>query len=82
MPPSLSGIHHVTLPVSDLGASADWYAHALGATRLPGLDHHDPQGNRFSVVVTLPGLGIPVQLRLAPDAGSRTLESPYAYFAP
>lgn len=71
MPPSLSGIHHVTLPVSDLEASAGWYAAVLGATRLPGLDHHDPVGNRFSVVVTLPGLDIPVQLRLASDPAIR-----------
>ncbi|NEA38734.1 VOC family protein [Streptomyces sp. SID11385] len=67
-PPRLTGLHHVTLPVSDLETSAAWYATALGATRIPGLDHHDPAGNRYSVVVALPGLDTPLQLRLAPEA--------------
>ncbi|MEU6443306.1 VOC family protein [Streptomyces sp. NPDC047046] len=67
-PPRLTGLHHVTLPVSDLEASTAWYARTLGATRIPGLDHHDPAGDRYSVVVALPGLDTPLQLRLAPEA--------------
>ncbi|MFD8686523.1 VOC family protein [Streptomyces sp. NPDC059651] len=69
-PPLLSGLHHVTLPVSDLETSTAWYTSTLGATRVPGLDHHDPDGGRYSVVVTLPGLDVPVQLRLAPAAAA------------
>lgn len=67
-PPRLAGLHHVTLPVSDLDVSTAWYTTVLGAARVPGLDHHDPAGDRCSVVVTLPGLDIPLQLRLAPEA--------------
>lgn len=69
-PPLLSGLHHVTLPVSDLETSTAWYTSTLGAARVPGLDHHDPDGGRYSVVVTLPGLDIPLQLRLAPEAAA------------
>lgn len=68
MSPCLSGLHHVTLPVSDLDASAAWYGAVLGAVRVPALDHHDPGGGRFSVVLTVPGLHVPLQLRLAPEA--------------
>ncbi|MFE6718271.1 VOC family protein [Streptomyces albidoflavus] len=71
-PPHLAGLHHVTLPVSDLEASTAWYTKVLGAARVPGLDHHDPAGNRYSVVVTLPGLHVPLQLRLAPEAVAAT----------
>jgi catechol 2,3-dioxygenase-like lactoylglutathione lyase family enzyme len=69
-PPALSGLHHVTLPVTDLEASAAWYTTVLGAVRLPALDHHDPAGGRFSVVMTVPGLNVPLQLRLAPKAAA------------
>ncbi|QXE33258.1 VOC family protein [Streptomyces sp. GMY02] len=76
-PPVLSGLHHVTLPVSDLDTSTAWYASVLGAERIPALDHHDPHGARYSVVVALPGLGVPVQLRLAPEAaGTATAYDP------
>lgn len=34
MPP-LSGLHHVTLPVLDLGAAVAWYGDILAAEHLP-----------------------------------------------
>ncbi|MFD0021680.1 VOC family protein [Streptomyces sp. NPDC058382] len=67
-PPALSGLHHVTLPVSDLKAGAAWYATVLTGERMPALDHHDSAGGHVSAVLTVPGPGVPVQLRLAPDA--------------
>ncbi|MFB7085664.1 VOC family protein [Streptomyces sp. NPDC056296] len=67
-PPSLSGLHHVTLPVTDLDASTAWYTRVLAGERVPALDHHDAETGRYSVVLALPGVAIPVQLRLAPEA--------------
>jgi catechol 2,3-dioxygenase-like lactoylglutathione lyase family enzyme len=72
--PALSGMHHVTLPVTDLEAGAAWYAAVLGAVRVPGLDHHDPVSGRYSLVLTVPGLNVPVQLRVAPKAAAATGE--------
>lgn len=68
MPPTTtSGVHHVTFPVSDLQAGSGWYERVLGATRIPRLDHHDPSGALFAVIMRLPGLAVPVQLRIAPE---------------
>jgi catechol 2,3-dioxygenase-like lactoylglutathione lyase family enzyme len=65
---TLSGVHHVTFPVSDLDASIKWYEDVLGAKRNPAKDHLDDDGKLFAVIVKLPGLNLPVQLRVAPDA--------------
>ncbi|MFE4664665.1 VOC family protein [Streptomyces sp. NPDC056716] len=66
--PTLSGIHHLKLPVRDLTASIAWFARAFGAQYLEQFDHHDASGARFAVIVMLPGVGVPVELRLAPAA--------------
>ncbi len=39
MPPSLAGLHHVTLTVSDVQRSADWYMRTLGFQRLGEIPH-------------------------------------------
>ncbi|MFJ6393986.1 VOC family protein [Streptomyces sp. NPDC091972] len=80
-PPLVSGLHHVTLPVTDLEVSTDWYTRVLGAERLPELDHHDDRGFRYSVVLFLPGLTIPIQLRLAPEAAGTATEFDPVTFA-
>jgi len=64
MAPALDGIHHLKFPVSDLPAAIDWFRRALGGTYLKGLDHHDREGTLFAVMVSLPGLSNPVELRL------------------
>jgi catechol 2,3-dioxygenase-like lactoylglutathione lyase family enzyme len=61
-------MHHVTFRVSDLTASTEWYSRVLGAQHLPHLDHLDGDGVRFAVMLRLPGLGVPFQLRLVPGA--------------
>ncbi len=38
-PPSLAGLHHVTLSVRDLQRSAEWYVRFLGFERLRELPH-------------------------------------------
>ena len=63
---ALTGVHHVTFPVSDLEAGTAWYGAVPGARRDYRLDHHDPDGALFAVVLWVPGLPMPVQLRLGP----------------
>ena len=55
--PVFTGIHHLKLPVSDLGTSLEWFRQAFGADRVEKFDHHDEHG-----VEQL------VELRLAPEA--------------
>jgi catechol 2,3-dioxygenase-like lactoylglutathione lyase family enzyme len=62
--PTLSGLHHVTFPVSDLPAGVSWYERVLRAEHLPGLDHYNSGGKWFAAVLALPGLDVAVQLRL------------------
>lgn len=66
--PALTGLHHVTLPVSDLEASAAWYQRALLGERVTRLDHHDAAGDPIAVVLRLPGLTVPVKLQVQPEA--------------
>jgi catechol 2,3-dioxygenase-like lactoylglutathione lyase family enzyme len=65
--PTLSGLHHLTFPVSNLDTSIAWYQAALGASRVDRFDHHDKDGALFAVIVELPGLDTVVQLRRAPE---------------
>ncbi|XVU28974.1 VOC family protein [Actinoplanes sp. CA-054009] len=67
MKPGIDGIHHLKVPVSDLGASLDFYERALGARRIPDLDHRRPDGALFAYIVEVPNLGTLLELRLDPD---------------
>jgi catechol 2,3-dioxygenase-like lactoylglutathione lyase family enzyme len=62
--PTLSDLHHVTFPVSDLPAGISWYERVLGTEHLPGLDHYNSAGEWFAAVLALPGRDVAVQLRL------------------
>jgi catechol 2,3-dioxygenase-like lactoylglutathione lyase family enzyme len=66
--PALRGLHHVKLPVSDLGASTAWYTEILGAKHEPRFDHYDGDGLRYAVILTVPGSVVPLELRWAPAA--------------
>jgi catechol 2,3-dioxygenase-like lactoylglutathione lyase family enzyme len=66
--PALLGLHHFKLPVSDLDASIDWYGRVFGAQYLPQFDHVDSGGVRYAVILDVPGLPAPVELRWAPQA--------------
>lgn len=70
--PSLSGIHHLKLPVRDIQASVTWFEQTLGARRIERFDHHDETGSLYAVILTLPGVDVPVELRLAPAAPRRS----------
>jgi catechol 2,3-dioxygenase-like lactoylglutathione lyase family enzyme len=66
--PPLLGLHHLKLPVSDLDASIDWYGKVFGAEYLPQFDHIDGSGVRYAVILDVPGLPAPLELRWAPQA--------------
>jgi catechol 2,3-dioxygenase-like lactoylglutathione lyase family enzyme len=67
MTPTLRGIHHVKLPVSDLARSVDFYTAVFGAVRLTDADHVDRDGRLYAVILRVPGLDPLVELRLEPD---------------
>jgi catechol 2,3-dioxygenase-like lactoylglutathione lyase family enzyme len=66
--PVVAGLHHLKLPVSNLDASLDWYQQVFGARHLPRFDHIDDNGARYAVIVAIPGLSVPLELRWAPGA--------------
>jgi catechol 2,3-dioxygenase-like lactoylglutathione lyase family enzyme len=63
--PNVAGLHHIQLPVSDLDASTTWFERVLGARYQPQFDHFDDKGMRFAVMLEVPGLEFPLQLRLS-----------------
>lgn len=56
--PEFTGISHLDLSVSDVEASADWYARVLGLRRLRRSD----LGNRIMIVLVHPPTGLVVGL--------------------
>lgn len=68
--PAHRGIHHITLPVTDLERSAHWYRAVLGARRVPELDHRRGDGTLFAVVLDVPGLPGHLELHLDPPMAS------------
>ena len=65
--PPLLGLHHLKLPVTDLDASIDWYRRVFDAEHLSQFDHVDGSGVRYAVILAVPGLPTPVELRWAPS---------------
>lgn len=53
--PSLAGIHHVKIPVTDLRASLDWYGRVFGLRA--AYEFSDDDGVVRGVAGTVPGLG-------------------------
>src|ERR1700676_4028799 len=70
--PRLKGLHHVKLPVSDLDASLTWYRRVFDAKHLSQFDHYDGAGARYAVILQLPGVDTPIELRWAPEAATAT----------
>lgn len=65
--PTLSGLHHVSLPVTDLDGATKWLEDVFGAEYLPELDHLDGDGSRFAVVVRVPGVPAMVLLQVSEE---------------
>ena len=71
-PPPLQGIHHLKLPVSDLDASLIFYERAFGGRRIPEADHRRASdGSLYAYILTIPGLGTALELRLDPERAER-----------
>ncbi len=66
--PAISGVHHVTFVVGDLGAGIAWFTGVLGARHVPRFDHHHASGALFGVILELPGFPGMIELRIA-EAG-------------
>jgi catechol 2,3-dioxygenase-like lactoylglutathione lyase family enzyme len=66
--PAVQGLHHLKLPVSDLDAALAWYERVLGARHLSQFDHFDDLGVRYAVILAVPGVPVPLELRWAPSA--------------
>lgn len=60
---TLSGVHHVLVPVSDITASRAWWGRVMNAERLDDLDHLGDAGDLVAVIMKLPGTGPMLQLR-------------------
>ena len=71
--PRLKGVHHIKLPVTDLDTSLNWYRRVFDAEHLTRFDHYDGAGTRYAVILQLPGVDIPIELRWAPDAAAATI---------
>jgi glyoxylase I family protein len=64
--PSLTGVQHLGLTVSDIDASEAWYSEVLGLVRAFVEPHAAGPGH--AVVMTRPGTGLFVGLEHHPDA--------------
>jgi len=55
----ITGIHHLSLTVRDLEASATWYEQVFGAFRLPmTFAHHDCEDTGYAVLLIEPVSGL------------------------
>jgi catechol 2,3-dioxygenase-like lactoylglutathione lyase family enzyme len=65
--PTIGGIHHLKLPVSDLAVSLAFYERVFGARRIPEADHRrQDDGSLYAYILIVPGLGTLLELRLHP----------------
>jgi glyoxylase I family protein len=60
--PSITTIHHISLTVSDIDRSVDWYRHVLGLTRL--MEEPHPDGSGHAVVLGTPDWSMCVGLHV------------------
>ena len=70
--PTIEGLHHVKLAVSDLGRSLAFYENFLGAQRIPEADHHkEADGKLYGYILKVPNLGTMLELRLNPEQAEK-----------
>ena len=61
--PAVTGVHHFSPTVSDVEASAAWYARVLGMDRVPvTFPHHDDEDGGFAVLMVEPRSGVTIGL--------------------
>jgi catechol 2,3-dioxygenase-like lactoylglutathione lyase family enzyme len=69
--PNFLSIHHLKFAVSDLDHSLAFYSRVLGATRLPRLDHVNASGQLYAIILDVPNLGSPLELRLSAEHAAK-----------
>ena len=62
--PEVSGIHHVSVTVTDIESSVPWYAELLGLTKL--MEEKHPDGTGYAVVLGKPDWSMCVGLHTHP----------------
>jgi glyoxylase I family protein len=62
--PEISGIHHVSVTVTDIETSVPWYAELLGLTKL--MEEKHPDGTGYAVVLGKPDWSMCVGLHTHP----------------
>ena len=70
--PKIDGLHHLKFAVSNLDESMSWWESAFGAVRQHQLDHVTKDGRLVAYVFMVPGIGIPIQLRVDPELAAST----------
>jgi catechol 2,3-dioxygenase-like lactoylglutathione lyase family enzyme len=76
--PSLKGIHHLKLAVTDLDVSLAFYEKLFDAIRIPEADHRsEANGELYAYILDVPNLGTKLELRLNPEQAQR-----HRYFDP
>jgi catechol 2,3-dioxygenase-like lactoylglutathione lyase family enzyme len=71
---TLSGLHHIKIPVFDLEVSLNWYQRVFGGDHVRASDHLDSDGARYAAIVSIAGVPVPVELRWAPTAAKALRE--------
>ncbi|MDQ7903678.1 VOC family protein [Phytohabitans sp. ZYX-F-186] len=67
--PTLAGIHHIKIPVTDLARSVKWYSHVLGFQ--PTIEFPDADGIVRGIAGAAPGLGDTlIAFRVNPQAAN------------
>src|SRR5512146_2221999 len=57
--PAITGIHHLSLTVSDIEASLAWYQRLFGADRLPTIfPHYEREDTGYGVLLVEPRSGV------------------------
>jgi catechol 2,3-dioxygenase-like lactoylglutathione lyase family enzyme len=70
--PGITGIHHISITVTDLAASLAWYERLLGADRLPTkFPHHECEDTGYAELLIEPRSGVVIGLHIntANDGG-------------
>ena len=68
--PDITGIHHVSVTVTDLERSVPWYSEVLGLTKL--MEEHHPDGQGYAIVLGKPDWSMCVGLHAHPTNEGET----------
>ena len=61
--PGITGIHHISVTVTDIEASLDWYQRLLGADRVPmKFPHYEREDTGYGELLIEPRSGVIIGL--------------------